>query len=134
MSDAGLGLTAQAASNRPPDGMNAVAEADVRLQEVTKRFDNVTAVDRVTLEVYRGEVLSMSGPSGCGKTTTMRLIAGLEQPDAGQILVRGQHMDGVPPYERMSTSSSSRSPYSRIFCYRERRVRAAHARPGTCPA
>jgi spermidine/putrescine transport system ATP-binding protein len=100
MSDAGHGLTAQAAFSRPPDGINAVAEADVRLQDVTKRFDNVTAVDRVTLDVYRGEFLSVIGPSGCGKTTTMRLIAGLEQPDAGQILVRGQHMEGVPPYER----------------------------------
>ena len=100
MSDAGHGLTAQAASSRPPDGINAVAEADVRLQDVTKRFDDVTAVDRVTLDVYRGEFLSVIGPSGCGKTTTMRLIAGLEQPDAGQILVRGQHMEGVPPYER----------------------------------
>jgi spermidine/putrescine transport system ATP-binding protein len=100
MSDPGHGLTAQAASSGPPEGINAVAEADVRLQDVTKRFDNVTAVDRVTLDVYRGEFLSVIGPSGCGKTTTMRLIAGLEQPDAGQILVRGQHMEGVPPYER----------------------------------
>jgi ABC-type Fe3+/spermidine/putrescine transport system ATPase subunit len=77
-----------------------VAEADVRLQGVTKRFDDVTAVDEVTLDVYRGEFLSVIGPSGCGKTTTMRLIAGLEQPDTGQILIRGQHMEGVPPYER----------------------------------
>ena len=46
-----------------------------------------------------GEFLSVIGPSGCGKTTTM-LIAGLEQPDAGQILVRGQHIEGVPAYER----------------------------------
>lgn len=75
-------------------------EADVRLEEVTKRFDHVTAVDEVTLDVFRGEFLSVIGPSGCGKTTTMRLIAGLDQPDAGQILVRGQHMEGVPPYER----------------------------------
>jgi spermidine/putrescine transport system ATP-binding protein len=100
MSDAGHDLTAQPAPSRPPDRINAVAEADVRLQDVTKRFDTVTAVDRVTLDVYRGEFLSVIGPSGCGKTTTMRLIAGLEQPDAGQILVRGQHMEGVPPYER----------------------------------
>ena len=77
-----------------------MAEADVRLQGVTKRFDDVTAVDEVTLEVYRGEFLSVIGPSGCGKTTTMRLIAGLDQPDAGQIMIRGQHMEGVPPYER----------------------------------
>jgi spermidine/putrescine transport system ATP-binding protein len=75
-------------------------EADVRLIGVTKRFAGVTAVDSVDLEVYRGEFLSVIGPSGCGKTTTMRLIAGLDQPDAGQILIRGQRMEGVPPYRR----------------------------------
>ena len=75
-------------------------EADVRLIGVTKRFESVTAVDSVDLDVYRGEFLSLIGPSGCGKTTTMRLIAGLDEPDAGQILVRGQHMEDVPPYHR----------------------------------
>jgi spermidine/putrescine transport system ATP-binding protein len=67
---------------------------------VTKRFGEVTAVDRVDLEVSRGEFLSVIGPSGCGKTTTMRLIAGLDQPDSGQILIRGQRMEGIPPYRR----------------------------------
>jgi ABC-type Fe3+/spermidine/putrescine transport system ATPase subunit len=77
-----------------------VAEIDVRLVGVTKRFGEVTAVDAVDLEVTSGEFLSVIGPSGCGKTTTMRLIAGLDQPDAGQILIRGQHMEGIPPYRR----------------------------------
>jgi spermidine/putrescine transport system ATP-binding protein len=77
-----------------------VPEADVRLAGVTKRFGNTVAVNAVDLEVYRGEFLSVIGPSGCGKTTTMRLIAGLDQPDDGQILVRGQRMEGVPPYRR----------------------------------
>ncbi len=75
-------------------------EADVQLQEVTKRFGGVTAVDNVDLEIYHGEFLSVIGPSGCGKTTTMRLIAGLDQPDNGQIIIRGQPMQGVPPYRR----------------------------------
>src|SRR5262252_9124689 len=75
-------------------------EADVQLIGVTKRFGDVTAVDQVDLEVSSGEFLSVIGPSGCGKTTTMRLIAGLDQPDAGQILIRGRHMEGVPPYQR----------------------------------
>lgn len=77
-----------------------MAESDVQLREVTKRFGNVTAVDAVDLDVYSGEFLSVIGPSGCGKTTTMRLIAGLDQPESGQIVVRGQHMEGVPPYRR----------------------------------
>jgi spermidine/putrescine transport system ATP-binding protein len=77
-----------------------MAEIDVRLVGVTKRFGEVTAVDQVDLDVSRGEFLSVIGPSGCGKTTTMRLIAGLDQPDAGQILIRGQGMEGIPPYRR----------------------------------
>ena len=75
-------------------------EADVQLIGVTKRFGSVTAVNDIDLEVYRGEFLSLIGPSGCGKTTTMRLVAGLDQPDAGQILIRGRRTDGVPPYQR----------------------------------
>jgi len=75
-------------------------EADVQLIGVTKRFGSITAVDAVDLEVYRGEFLSIIGPSGCGKTTTMRLVAGLDQPDAGHILIRGRRMEGVPPYQR----------------------------------
>jgi spermidine/putrescine transport system ATP-binding protein len=77
-----------------------VPEADVQLIGVTKRFGSVTAVDAVDLEVYHGEFLSVIGPSGCGKTTAMRLIAGLDQPDSGHILVRGRRMEGVPPYQR----------------------------------
>src|SRR5438046_9003984 len=75
-------------------------ESDVRLVGVTKRFGKVTAVDGLGLEVSRGEFVSVIGPSGCGKTTMMRLIAGLDQPDAGQIWIRGERMERVPPYER----------------------------------
>ncbi len=75
-------------------------ETDVQLRGVTKRFGGLTAVDDVDLDVTSGEFLSVIGPSGCGKTTTMRLIAGLDQPDSGEIVVRGRHMEGVPPYRR----------------------------------
>ena len=77
-----------------------VMESDVRLEGVTKRFGKVIAVDGLGLEVSRGEFVSVIGPSGCGKTTMMRLIAGLDQPDAGQIWIRGERMERVPPYER----------------------------------
>jgi spermidine/putrescine transport system ATP-binding protein len=74
--------------------------ADVELRRVTKRFDDVVAVDDVDLSVRHGEFLSLLGPSGCGKTTTLRLIAGFEQPDEGEILIGGDDVRGLPPYKR----------------------------------
>jgi spermidine/putrescine transport system ATP-binding protein len=73
---------------------------DVELRNATKRFGDVVAVDSVDLAVKTGEFVSIIGPSGCGKTTTMRMIAGLDQPDAGEVIIRGKAMQGVPPYER----------------------------------
>ena len=78
----------------------AVPEKDVELIGCTRTFGSVTAVEDVNLVVYRGEFLSVIGPSGCGKTTAMRLIAGLDQPDRGQVIIRGKHMEGVPPHHR----------------------------------
>ena len=75
-------------------------KADVVLEGVTKRFGDVAAVDGVDLEVAEGEFLSLLGPSGCGKTTTLRLIAGFEQPDDGRILIGGRDVAGLPPYRR----------------------------------
>jgi spermidine/putrescine transport system ATP-binding protein len=80
-----------------PDGDGAY---DVELRAVTKRFGSLTAVDAVNLKVRRGEFLSLLGPSGCGKTTSLRLIAGFEQPDAGEILIGGADVAGSPPYKR----------------------------------
>src|SRR5436190_5836636 len=62
----------------------------LRLDAVSKRFGTVAAVDSASLEIARGEVFTLLGPSGCGKTTTLRLVAGLEQPDAGDISLRGR--------------------------------------------
>jgi spermidine/putrescine transport system ATP-binding protein len=73
---------------------------DVELHAVTKRFGSLTAVDAVTLKVRKGEFLSLLGPSGCGKTTSLRLIAGFEQPDEGEILIGGADAVGTPPYKR----------------------------------
>ena len=73
---------------------------DVELRNATKRFGDVVAVNDVSLAVKTGEFVSIIGPSGCGKTTTMRMIAGLDQPDAGDVIIRGTPMQGVPPYER----------------------------------
>jgi ABC-type Fe3+/spermidine/putrescine transport system ATPase subunit len=78
----------------------ALNEYDVDLRDVTKRFDDVVAVDSIDLAIRRGEFLSLLGPSGCGKTTTLRLIAGFEQPDSGEILIGGSNVAGLPPYKR----------------------------------
>ena len=72
----------------------------VRFSHVSRHFGEVKAVDDVSLELYDGEFFSMLGPSGSGKTTCLRLIAGFEQPSAGEITLHGRSVVGVPPYER----------------------------------
>ncbi|MEY4080887.1 MAG: hypothetical protein RL430_1317, partial [Actinomycetota bacterium] len=72
----------------------------VQLVGVTKQYGDVIAVDNLNLEVKPAEFLSLLGPSGCGKTTTLRMLAGFEQPNAGHILVNGVEVQGVPPYKR----------------------------------
>jgi len=74
--------------------------ADVRLVEVTKRFDDVTAVDRLSLEIEHGSFFALLGPSGCGKTTTLRMIGGFEQPTEGQIYLGDTEVSGLPSYKR----------------------------------
>jgi spermidine/putrescine transport system ATP-binding protein len=77
-----------------------MSDFDLEFQNVSKAFGEVNAVDDVSLQVRRGEFLSLLGPSGCGKTTSLRLIAGFEQPTRGQILLNAQPVGGVPPYRR----------------------------------
>jgi ABC-type sugar transport system ATPase subunit len=74
---------------------------EINLNNVTKAYPSGTiGAQNVTLCVTDGELLALVGPSGCGKTTLLRLIAGLEQPDAGTISIGGQLMNGRPPHER----------------------------------
>ena len=76
------------------------AAADVRLERVTKRFEDVVAVDDLTLEIPSGSFFAMLGPSGCGKTTTLRMIGGFEQPSEGCIYLGEEDVTGRPPYRR----------------------------------
>jgi spermidine/putrescine transport system ATP-binding protein len=72
----------------------------LELRHVVKRFRDVAAVDDISLDIGAGEFFTLLGPSGCGKTTLLRLIAGLEQPDAGAVLLDGSDLVGVPPERR----------------------------------
>ena len=73
---------------------------EVQLIDLAKRFDEVVAVDGINLDMPSGEFFSMLGPSGCGKTTTLRMIAGFEQPTEGRILLDGADMQFTPPHKR----------------------------------
>ena len=72
----------------------------IRIEGLTKRFGEVTAVDAVDLDLQENEFFALLGPSGCGKTTLLRMIAGFETPDAGRITLDGADLVGVPPYRR----------------------------------
>ncbi|MDP9293190.1 MAG: ABC transporter ATP-binding protein [Actinomycetota bacterium] len=75
-------------------------EADIRLDKVTKRFGDTTAVDTLDLAIERGAFYALLGPSGCGKTTTLRMIGGFEEPTEGRVLLGGEDVTEQPPYRR----------------------------------
>ena len=72
----------------------------LELRDVSKQFPAHLAVDRVSLQIERGEFFSLLGPSGCGKTTTLRMIAGFEEPTTGDVLLNGASILGLKPYQR----------------------------------
>src|SRR3954447_2497135 len=72
----------------------------LELRRITKRFGAFAAVDDLSLEIASGEFLTLLGASGSGKTTTLRMIAGFEQPTAGEILMVGSPIVGLPPFKR----------------------------------
>jgi spermidine/putrescine transport system ATP-binding protein len=92
-----LSLTEET-SERDPAA--AATPVDVRLDRVTKRFDDVVAVDGVSVEIPHGAFFALLGPSGCGKTTTLRMIGGFEEPDEGAIFLGERPVTGLPPYKR----------------------------------
>src|SRR5271169_3698699 len=72
----------------------------VKVERITKSFGDFKAVDDVSLNIYKGEIFCLLGASGCGKTTLLRMLGGFETPSSGRILIDGEDMTGVPPYER----------------------------------
>ncbi len=83
-----------------PEDPSAEAGADLTLTSVTKRFGAFTAVDDLDLVVEQGRFFALLGPSGCGKTTTLRMVAGLEEPTRGTITIAGQDISRLKPYKR----------------------------------
>ena len=77
-----------------------MARGEIELSKLTKRFDVVTAVDGIDLNIPAGEFFSLLGPSGCGKTTTLRMIAGFERPTSGEIFLDGTDVAYTPPHQR----------------------------------
>src|SRR5688572_17870802 len=75
-------------------------EPSVRLERVTKRFGDFTAVSAMDLDIASGEFFTMLGPSGCGKTTTLRMVAGFEEPTEGRVLLDGEDVTGRPAFKR----------------------------------
>jgi spermidine/putrescine transport system ATP-binding protein len=82
------------------EGQGRAAAPSVSLQGVTKRFGDFTAVSQMDLDIPRGQFFTMLGPSGCGKTTTLRMIAGFEEPTEGTVLLDGEDVTGLPAFKR----------------------------------
>ena len=83
-----------------PGGVVSNEQNVIEFRQVTKRFGSVAAVEDNNLSVKAGEFLSILGPSGCGKTTSLRMMAGFEQPTSGEVFIRGENVTGVPAYRR----------------------------------
>jgi putrescine transport system ATP-binding protein len=93
-----------AQDSKPPQAkpawLDPAAKPFIRIDAVTKQFGPFTAVNNVSLDIYKGELFALLGGSGCGKTTLLRMLAGFEQPTKGRVFIDGQDMTDIPPYER----------------------------------
>jgi putrescine transport system ATP-binding protein len=108
--------TADSLAEQPPDGGSS--GPFLSIDNVVKRFGDVMAVDHVTLDIYEGEFFSLLGGSGCGKTTLLRMLAGLEVPNAGRIYIDGQDMTRTPPFRRpvnMMFQSYALFPHMNVY-------------------
>ncbi|MDD3191896.1 MAG: ABC transporter ATP-binding protein, partial [Bacilli bacterium] len=72
----------------------------IELIDLVKKFDEENVVNKINLQIYENEFVTLLGPSGCGKTTTLRMIAGFEHPDEGKIIINGKEFNDLPPYAR----------------------------------
>jgi putrescine transport system ATP-binding protein len=91
-------LDAKQLADRP--WLDPDAEPQIVIDGISKHFPGVTAVDAVSLRIFKGEMFALVGASGCGKTTLLRMLAGFTEPSGGQITIDGETMNHVPPHER----------------------------------
>ncbi|MCZ6526376.1 MAG: ABC transporter ATP-binding protein [Gammaproteobacteria bacterium] len=87
-------------STEKPAWRDPAAKPFIQIENVSKDFDGFIAVNKVNLDIYKGELFAILGASGCGKTTLLRILAGFERPTTGRILIDGMDMTNIPPYER----------------------------------
>ena len=87
-------------SNSKPEKAASADAPFLQIKRIIKKFDDVFAVDEVSLDIQQGEIFALLGSSGCGKSTLLRMLAGFELPTSGQILLAGQDIVGLAPYER----------------------------------
>jgi len=85
---------------KPAPWKEPSAKPYVQIERITKKFGDFTAVDDISLNIYKGEIFCLLGASGCGKTTLLRMLGGFETPTSGRILIDGEDMSAVPPYQR----------------------------------
>lgn len=83
-----------------PTPLNAADQRFLRVDRLIKRFDDVAAVDEVSVDIQKGEIFALLGSSGCGKSTLLRMLAGFETPTTGKIYLDGAEISAMPPYER----------------------------------
>ena len=90
----------------------------LKIDRVTRRFDEVVAVNNINLDIHKGEIFALLGSSGCGKSTLLRMLAGFETPTSGQIFLEGEDITAMPPYERpinMMFQSYALFPHLTVF-------------------
>jgi putrescine transport system ATP-binding protein len=88
------------AQEQPVAADTGKSNSFVKIKDISKSFDNFVAVNNVNLQIVEGEIFALLGSSGCGKSTLLRMLAGLETPSVGEIIIDGQDMSGIPPFKR----------------------------------
>src|ERR1700712_2455659 len=94
------GVAAGVASGLPAASAAETGAAYLQIQDVVKDFSGYKAVNNVSIDIAKGEIFALLGSSGCGKTTLLRMLGGFETPTSGRIVLNGQDLSGMPPYER----------------------------------